>query len=211
MSGALQAVYQNLRSFSEPPPTVIGQAYGGGFYGGQIGVSGTATHYLVVAPKSSGNTTAQYKTSNTTSGGAYSVIDGPANSSALNNSSHPAAQFCESRTIASFTDWYLPAQNELEVLYFNLKPTTTSNLTSSGINPNAVPARASNYTSGNPAQTSASAFRTTGAEFLTQGYTWSSTEAYASNARAQNFDYGTQANIGKTNSYTVRAIRRVAV
>ena len=48
MSGALQAVFQNLRSFGEPAPTVIGQAYGGGFYAGRIGVSSVATHYLVM-------------------------------------------------------------------------------------------------------------------------------------------------------------------
>jgi len=36
-----------------PPPTVIGQAYGGGFYAGKINVSGTQ-YYLIVAPKASG-------------------------------------------------------------------------------------------------------------------------------------------------------------
>jgi hypothetical protein len=54
MSGALQAVFQNQRSFGPPVPGGIGAAYGGGFYAGSIGVSGVATHYLVVAPKASG-------------------------------------------------------------------------------------------------------------------------------------------------------------
>ena len=37
-------------------PTTIGQAYGGGFYAGKIAVGGggVATHYLIVAPKASG-------------------------------------------------------------------------------------------------------------------------------------------------------------
>lgn len=37
----------------------------------------------------------------------------------MNNASHPAAQFCRSRTIGGFTDWYLPAKNELNVIYTN--------------------------------------------------------------------------------------------
>jgi hypothetical protein len=54
----------------------------------------------------------------------------------------------------------MPAKNELEVCYFNLKPTTTSNNTGSGTNTNAVPSRGSNYTAGTPAQTAATDFQT---------------------------------------------------
>jgi hypothetical protein len=32
MSGALQATFMNQRSFEPPTPTVIGQAFGGGFF-----------------------------------------------------------------------------------------------------------------------------------------------------------------------------------
>jgi hypothetical protein len=107
----------------------------------------------------------QWKTSNTSTAGTNSVIDGPANSTAMNNASHPAAKFCEGLTIGGFSDWYMPAKNEIEICYYNLKSNTTSNFTGSGINPNAVPARASNYTSGDPAQTSATIFKSpSGAE-----------------------------------------------
>ena len=193
------------------PPLVIGQAYAGGFYAGQIGVSGVATHNLVVGPFSSAQSTLQWKTSQTTTAGTTSNIDGPANSAAMNNASHPAAQFCEGLTIGSQTDWYMPAKNELEVCYFNLKPSTSNNNTSSGINPNAVPARASNYTSGNPAQTSATDFQSTGAEDFALAYYWSSTEDSASNGWGQYFSNAYQYSRRKTYSLNVRAIRRVAV
>jgi hypothetical protein len=107
----------------------------------------------------------------------------------------------------------MPAKNELEVCYFNLKPTTTVNDTSSGINPNAVPARASNYTTGNPAQTSATDFKDTGTEDFAAVSYWSSTEGSATAAWRQYLSYGYQ--IAQTNSKNsarrVRAIRRVAV
>ena len=196
-----------------PPPTVIGQSYGGGYYAGQIGVSGVATHYLVVGPVASSQSTLQWKTTTTSTAGTSSVINGPANSAAMNNASHPAAQFCEGLTVGSQTDWYMPAQNALEVCYFNLKPTTTSNNTNSGINANAVPARASNYTAGTPAQTSATDFRDTGAEDFTAINYWCSTEYSSFYAWMQFFTSGEQ-NYGsgqKNYVQRVRAIRRVPV
>jgi hypothetical protein len=141
----------------------IGAAYEGGFFAGQISTAGTgvADYNLVIAPKSSGeNSSKQWKTSNTSTAGTSSVIDGPTNSANMNDASHPAAQFCEGLTIGTFSDWYMPAKNELEVCYFNLKPTTTSNNTGSGTNTNAVPSRGSNYTAGTPAQTAATDFQT---------------------------------------------------
>jgi hypothetical protein len=212
MSGALQVTFMNQRSFGEPPPTVIGQAYGGGFYAGQIGVSSVATHYIIVGPVSSAQSTLAWKTSNTTTAGTSSVIDGPANSTAMNNASHPAAQFCEGLSIGGFSDWYMPAKNEVEVCYYNLKPTTTSNQTSSGINANAVPSRASNYTTGTPAQTTAADFITsTGAEAFTAGPYWASTEYGAIYGWAQDFPNGRQYDGSKSSLNRVRAVRRVAV
>jgi hypothetical protein len=213
MSGALQAVFQNQRSFITIPN--IGDAYQGGFYAGQISTAGNsiADYNLVVGPvASSQNTSKQWKTSNTTTAGTTSVIDGPTNSSNMNNASHPAAEFCEGLTIGGFSDWYMPAKNELEVCYYNLKPTTATNNTSSGINANAVPARASNYTSGTPSQTSAAVFVTsTGAEAFSTNLYWSSTEQSAVYAWRQDFIDGTQQYSTKGNLRSVRAIRRVAV
>jgi hypothetical protein len=194
-------------------PLVIGQAYQGGFYAGQISTAGNsiADYNLVVGPVASAETQLVWKTSQT-GGDPTSVIDGPANSATMNSATYPAAQFCEGLTIGGFSDWYMPAQNELEVCYFNLKPIVSSNNTASGINPNAVPARASSYTLSNPARTSSTDFRSTGTEYFASGVYWANTQTiYASFSRYQRFDDGTQYNATKTSSYRVRAIRRVAV
>lgn len=215
MSGALQVVFQNLRSFSTGP--AIGSALGGGFYAGQISTAGngSADFNLVIGPVASAeNASISYKNANT-GGDPTSDIDGPANSSTMNNASHPAAQFCEGLTIGGFSDWYMPAKNELEVCYYNLKPTTASNSTSSGTNTNAVPSRGSNYTAGTPAQTSASSFQSGNAEaFTSTGSSyWSSTQysGFASFGGFQTFSNGVQSGTYKAYANIVRAVRRVAV
>lgn len=194
-------------------PTVIGQAWGGGYYAGQIGIASVATHYLIVGPKASAEgSSKQFKTTSTNDAGATSVIDGPSNSSSMNDASHPAAQFCEAVTSGGYTDWYMPAKNELEVCYYNLKPYNNSNNTSSGGNLNAVPARASNYTSGDPAQTSATAFRVSGGEDFVGDKYWSSTQRTSAYGWPQSFYSGYQNPYEqKYFSRWVRAVRRVAV
>jgi hypothetical protein len=205
-----------------PIPLVIGQVYQGGYFAGQISTAGNsiADYNLVVGPLSTAEFTGQWKTSNTTTAGTTSVINGPANTTAMiaaGAALHPCGQFCDNAVIGGFSDWYMPAKNELEVCYYNLKPSTVTNTTSFAINPNAVPARASNYTSGNPAQTSAINFRSTGAQEFTMSWYWSSTEVSVANASVQYINYspagdGFQA-VGSKNSPTfrVRAVRRVAV
>lgn len=225
MSGAQQISFMNQRSFGPPPPPPppeIGDAYGGGFFAGQIGVDGVATHNLVVGPLSTAQFTGSWKTSAALTAGTTSNIDGPANTAAMiaaGAAAHPCANFCNNLTLGGYTDWYMPAINELEVLYFNLKFSTTINNTSSGINPNAVPARASNYTAGNPAQTSATAFQwQEGVETLSvpgnDSY-WSSTPSSSSPTSfalriAMNTGY--KAVAYKANNFApVRAVRRVPV
>jgi hypothetical protein len=213
----LQQQFQAIAAGTWPsPPLVIGQAFGGGFFAGQISTAanGIADYNLVVGPVASAQSFLQWKTTITTTPGTSSVIDGPANSTAMNNASHPAAQFCEGLTVGGQTDWYMPAKNELEVCYYNLKPTTASNNTSSGANTNAVPSRGSNYTAGTPAQTSATDFQTpSGAEKFTSSNYWSSTQYNATYAWIQNFFDGPQSFYGYKSSPSrlVRAIRRVAV
>lgn len=200
-------------------PPAIGSAFGGGFFAGQIGVSGVATHNLVIGPVASAESSGkQYKNANTATAGADSVIDGPQNTADIvadgNSTVYPAGHFCNDLVIGGFSDWYMPAKNELEVCYYNLKPTTTSNNTSSGTNTNAVPSRGSNYTAGTPAQTSATDFQSTGAEDFAALRYWSSTESLVNAgpyASYQTFDNGYQGIDLKTVSFRVRAVRRVAV
>jgi hypothetical protein len=226
MAGIIQGLVASIGGKTEP---VIGSAYEGGFYTGKI-VEGGVTYYLVVAPKSSGeNSSIQYKTANTVSDVATKTLNnGPAASTSINNASHPAAEFCEGLTIGGFSDWYLPARDELELCYRNLKPTTTSNSTDArslsdytypegndvsgdtlGINRNSDPTGAA-YTAGSPAQTSVSAFQTGNAEAFASFY-WSSTEFSATAAWAQSFSDGLQFSNGKGFFPSARAVRRVAV
>jgi len=196
----------------------IGEAFGGGFFAGQISTAGNsiADYNLVIGPVASAQSTSiKYKNVNTATAGADSDIDGPQNTVDIvadgNSTVYPAGHFCNDLVIGGFSDWYMPAKNELEVCYFNLKPTTGTNVTNSGINPNAVPARASNYTSGDPAQTSATDFQDTGAEDFVAGNYWSSTESSADRAWRQGFNNGGQSGQLKYYTLRVRAVRRLPV
>jgi len=213
-----QAMQLQKQGLWPAPPLAIGVAYGGGFYAGQISTAGNgiADYNLVVGPVSSAqNTSKMYKNANTATAGADSVINGPQNTADIvaagNATVYPAGHFCNDLVIGGFSDWYMPAQNELEVCYYNLKPTTATNQTSYGINSNAVPARASNYTLGNPAQTTATNFQSGGAEAFSVANYWSSTEFDATTSMYKYFGRGTQYFNAKVRSYYVRAIRRVAI
>lgn len=220
----MQAKGQSI--WPEGPPTTIGQAFGGGYYAGAISTAGNsvADYYLVVGPVASAQSTGiKWKNANSATPGSESVVDGTQNTADIvadgNSTVYPAANFCNDLVTGGYSDWYMPAKNELEICYYNLKPFNTNNSTSSGINPNAVPARASNYTTSTPAQTSAAAFKTgTGAEAFSRLDYWASTENTADTTRAwrQYFYSGDQnANDSFSNKNStanaVRAIRRVPV
>ena len=208
----------------------IGDAYGGGFYTGKI-VQGGTTYYLVVAPKSSGESSSkQWKTTSDAGPTATQTLNnGPAASASMNSATYPAAQFCEGLSIGGYTDWYLPSRDELELCYRNLKPATDANNTSArakssytypegndvsgdtmGINRNSSPTGAA-HTSGSPAQTAVTAFKSGGTESFAAHYYWSSSEYSAADAWVQYFYDGSQDYTNKSNSFYVRAVRRVAV
>ena len=201
-------------SVTPAAPPVVGDAFGGGFYAGEISTAGdgVADYYLVVGPLSTAQSREQWKTTQTNSPGTTSTIDGPANSAAMNDASHPAAQFCEGLTIGGYSDWYMPSKYELEICYYNLKPSTTSNNTAAGLNPYSVPTRLFNYYTGTPPQTPVAAFReTTGTEQFTSADYWSSTQNDQYGSWYQSFIQGTQGAGSKASSELVRAVRRVPV
>ena len=191
----------------------IGAAYEGGYYGGLISQSmnGVATHALIIAPKSSGQSIRACKTTGTLTTGASSTFDGWANSNAANDAAHPATQWARGLTIATFTDWYIPALFELEILYRRFKPDgSEGNVTTHGANPYAVPASA-NYTFSAPAQTAFPLFVDGAAEAFFAGGMGTSTQDSATTHEVQDWFYGNWEPLGKTFPQTVRAIRKIPV
>jgi hypothetical protein len=226
MSGIQQAVVSTFISTGLKP----GDSYEGGYYVAEISTAGNgiADFRLVVAPKSTGQTAGlQWKTSNTDDPGANSIINGANNTVLTDTVNHPTAQFCAALSINGFTDWYMPARNELELCYFNLKPTTTSYATNSGYNINAVPPRFSQY-GGNinniPVQTSATIFIVGGSEAFDATYYWASNQVATTHAQQQTLytgrQYPAQGQSGNVygvyktstaNTPRVRAVRKVAI
>lgn len=199
----------------------IGSAAGGGYYAGDI-QQGGVVYGIIVSPKASGNTGAAYNI------GAYGVslnatdrVNGPANTTSGAAKGATGFTFCNDLVIGTYSDWYMPAIDELEVMFRNLKPSTQTNNTSFGINSNAYPATTSNYTSTVPGQTSITAFRYNNSECListTTGAVCSSTEMAPQYMRVINMyttvaDYnGEQAIMSKQSGNAeikIRAIRRV--
>jgi hypothetical protein len=123
----------------------------------------------------------------------------------------PAANFCEALSVGGQTDWYLPSRLELDIAYFNLKPGTGANNTSSGTNIYSVPRRNINNTATYPARTALSAFNTT-AEAFVEDIHWSSTENGTGSTLGLNFSSGFQSAPAKTSTTRlVRAFRRIAL
>ena len=210
---------------TQPIPAVIGEPFGGGYFAGYIShtADGNPTHALIVAPRATGatgtgytlTTNLQWKTANTTTAGTTSDFDGAANTAAMVTAGiadHPAANFCKNLSIGGFTDWYLPARYELDIAYFNLKPTANSNNTNFGINPYSVPKRDMNNTSAYPAQTYLTAFNTSAEAFVAESH-WASTEVSATTAWLGYFLTGDQfSNATKAQtSRRTRAFRRIAL
>jgi hypothetical protein len=197
-------------------PAVIGEAFGGGFFAGYIShtADGNPTHALIVAPKATGATIAQFKTTNTVTAGTSSDFNGFANTAAMVTAGiavHPAGNFCTGLSIGGFTDWYLPARLELDIAYFNLKPDSTANNAAFGANIYAVPQRNSNWTSSYPTQTVLTAF-SVGTEAFALENTWSSTQDDISAfARLVDFRNGARNLNNKDGPRQMRAFRRIAL
>jgi hypothetical protein len=206
----------------------VGVPYEGGYFAGQINDGGTI-YNLVVAPRATGQfgggafSELQWGISNTsdTPTGTFEnqTYGKPANDAA-NDASHPAFLWARGLNIGGYTDWYVPAKNELEVLCYNLKPNTIANSTFSGANPDAVPPRPSNYTISDPAQTIADGtngtanFRVGGSEaFDNYDVYWSSSQAVSPDGGSAWWQApggnNTQSYFDKNNGSLVRVIRRV--
>jgi len=203
-----------MKSSVKEIATIIGTAMDGGFYAGRIMV-GDQAYALVVAPKAEGehNDTPWHNDDDNIEG-ATSYFDGLANTDAMAEAGSELAQWARTLTIAGHDDWYLPSQDELEIIYRNLKPTTRKNscYARSGINLSAIePTRP--YTLKFPVQTQAELFQEGGSEAFETEWYWSSTQR-ASNSEyawSQDFYHGIQYTYNKDLPCRARAVRRLPI
>ena len=150
---------------------------------------------------------------------------------------YPAAHWARNLNIGGRADWYIPARDELELCWRNLKPTTAANYETAnrptaasfdyanngsygdtanthGTNNNSPIGAA--YTASVPGQTAATAFRTGGPEAFEFGpaYYWSSSEYSAPLAWVQYWHSSLPGNQGfnnKASASRVRAVRRSVI
>lgn len=216
-----------------------------------VGGSGTFSDWsvmarfrIIVAPKASGeNASVALKNANTAFPTACQTLtEGLAATQAMRDAGastvYPAAHWARNLSIGGKTDWYIPARDELELCWRNLKPVTDNNYAAAdrptaaslnyanngsygdtaathGTNNNSSPTGAA-YTTTVPGQTAATAFRTGGAEAFAYGaeYYWSSSEYSASTAWTQcwySSNPGYQYDTSKAGALRVRAVRRSVI
>jgi hypothetical protein len=192
----------------------FGTAIEGGFFAGRININGRE-YGIVVAPKAEGELKdsiwiPRYKDVP----GALSFSDGLANSQAMADAGSKLATKILALSIGGYSDWYLPAVDELEICYRAFKPTTNENslYSRSGINVSAVPPTYP-YTRELPGQTTHKLFRADAAEAFDSVWYWSSTQRAGDSdcAWLQVFGHGYQGTGNKGNNYRARAVRRFAL
>jgi len=199
-------------------PANIGQPVEGGFFAGLIShtADGNPTHALIVAPAASGysTTSLQWKTATTATLGTDSLFDGVLNTTAMvadGIANHPAAQFCVNLNVGGFSDWYMPSILEQDIAYFHLKPSTSTNHPTAGVNNYSVPKRTSAYSSANPPQTAIVAFQSGGPEAYSTAAHWTSTQNSGLNGTNMRILDGLTAAQAKNLGNRVRAFRKIAL
>ena len=200
-------------SIAEITP-IIGTAMGGGFYAGRVQI-GEQVFALIVAQKTEGERDdVEWIDDYKDVPDAKSYNDGLANTAAMVEAGSELANWARDLRIAGHDDWYLPSQDELEIIYRNLKPTTEENscYARSGINLSAVPPTRP-YTPEFPVQTQAETFQSGGEQAFEEAWYWSSTQhaSHSDGAWSQIFDFGDQVSNGKGFEGRARAVRRLPI
>ena len=110
--------------------------------------------------------------------------------------------------IGGYNDWAIPARDQQELQYRNLKPTSRENYcwNRDGDNPNSQPIGLL-YTPESPTKTTVGAFREGGSEAFQPTWYWSSSQRSAYGAFGMVFGGGYQGSHGKGSEHRVRPVR----
>ena len=193
---------------------ILGTSMDGGFYAGRIFVC-DQPFALIVAPKAEGeHGEAVWIDRRKDIPEAISYCDGLDNTKAMAEAGSKLAKWALDLRIGGLDDWYLPSQDELEIIYRNLKPTTETNscYARSGINLSSItPTRP--YTPDFPLQTQAEAFIEGGDQAFESDLYWSSTQHASGSGYAwfQNFYNGHQNYGAIYGKLRARAVRRLSI
>ncbi len=190
-------------------PLTPGTELEGGYFAGIININGQQFG-IVVSPKEGDLDDQQWGEFNQEIEGARSFFDGQANTQAMAEAGSELAKAIQSLNINGHTDWYLPARDELELIYRYLKPTTDENWRLRGDNPSSVPVGYA-YSAATPSQTTVPSFQEDGEQAMERAWYWSSTQSSAYHAWVQYFEDGDQLDDRKNHAFRARAVRRFLI
>lgn len=190
----------------------VGTPFAGGFFGWRYRDQHNGNVYALVVAGRAVELRGRWGEYDKDVPGAMSCTDGRANTAAMAEAGGEIAQQVLELNHNDCNDWAIPACDQLEVLYRAFKPTTQENACTfrDGVNPSGVPVGYP-YTSDNPIQTVAEAFREGGAEAFADDWYWSSTQFSPDAAFVQAFSDGSQFTGDKTSEARVRPVRRVLI
>jgi len=189
-------------------PAAIGAAFEGGFLMGAIMLP-AGPHALIKMPKAIGEFARVKWGPEDRDIPALSLCDGLANTRAMADAGSEIAR----KALDLGKDTYIPALDELDVMYRVAKPTAEETVIygRNGINLHAIPP-ALPYAFGAPKQTEIEIFREGGAEaFETDDSYWSSTQCAggSNDAWYQWFNDGYQSCWSKSSAGRVCVVRRL--
>lgn len=199
----MQSVALAAPAFTLPE---IGQAYDGGFFSGVIVQEGK--RYMLITAGREHELEGEWGEYGTKIEGADSFTDGRANTEAMAAAGSDLAQQVLALAIGGYNDWAIPARDQQELQYRNLKPASRENYcwNRDGDNPNSQPIGLL-YTAESPTKTTVGAFREGGSEAFQPAWYWSSSQRSAYFAFYVSFDDGHQIFIGKGDVLRVRPVR----
>lgn len=191
----------------------IGTPMPGGFFSGVIMLDGQR-RAIIAASKKLGELRGIWQPDYIDVPGAKSCNDGLANTRAMAEAGSPIAKQVLGLEIDGLNDFYIPAQDELEICYRVFKPTPYENsqYARSGINVSALPPTYP-YTPEFPAQTPLEAFQEGGEDAFESDLYWTSTQhaGYSDCAWFQSFINGDQYGTSKHVKLLVRAVRSQSI